>query len=46
MSILDEEGRPLCSDSELSYPGPHDSLLGSDEEGLLQRRMEDAQVEA
>ena len=44
--ILDDEGRPMWSDSEMSDPGPRDSLLGSDEEMGLARRMRDLQAAA
>ena len=40
---FDDEDRPLWSDSD---PGPHDSLLGSDEEQELARRMRELQAAA
>ena len=44
---FDEDERPLWSDSEvLSDPGPHDSLLDSDEERELALRMAAAQAAA
>ena len=39
---FDDEDRPLWSDSE----GPHDSLLGSDEEKEIARRMLELQAAA
>ena len=40
---FDDEDRPLWSDSD---PGPHDSLLGSDEELGIARRMRELQAAA
>ena len=46
MSIIDSEDRPIWGSDDESDPGPRDSLLGSDEERLLRKRMENAQVDA
>ena len=46
MSIIDSEDRPVWGADDESDPGPHDSVIGSDEERMLTNRMADAQAAA
>ena len=46
MSIIDSEDRPVWGADDESDPGPHDSILGSDEERMLHNRIADTQAAA